>query len=249
MNQHDQPHEFEIPAWYRHIAFFDLLGDAVFQHRHAAESNDSYVSNAFARASVLASALSVECAANCLLATLDLSKSLADEFDKMTPLGKIEAYLRLAGVEQLSRGRVEVAKVVELVKARNEHVHPKAIRMAGRLQSPQDGGTEWLVPMTFQGTNYQNLNIPKQSMLWNASSSLAALEAVAGFYAYLFRDLIKAAEKDIDGMLLSRMEVEGNEMPDIYMPGIADEIMSELRSAGAFGIDFSYFGLFSKSAS
>lgn len=248
MNKDSPPDTFAVPAAFRYVAFFDLLGDAVFLHGHATEAQGHYPPSRFARASVLASALSVECAANCLLATLDLSKSLTDEFDKMTPVGKIEAYLQLTGIEGFSRGRVEVARVVELVKARNEHVHPKAARMDGEIHAPRDGGAEWIVPGRFDGANYQNLEMPKLSMLWSASSSRAALVAVADFYAYLFRDLIKAPEHEMNAALMSRMEFGGKQTPGVHMPSLADEIRDELRGAGAFGADFSCFGLFEKGA-
>jgi len=249
MSEVSPPEDLAFPAAFRYIAFFDLLSDAIFQHRHAAEAATPELASRFARASVLASALSIECSANALLATLDLTKPLMAELDKMSPLGKVESCLRLLGVESFDRGRVEVARVVELIKARNDHVHPKATRMPGTIYAPQDGGAEWIVPMSFDGAHYENLDMPKLSMLWSESSSRAALVAVAGFYAYLFGELIKPPEHDLNVMLMPQMELGAAKGLAVHMPSVSDEIRCELQRAGAYGADFSCFGLFTKEAS
>lgn len=66
------PEGLKLPGVFRYGAFYDLLADAVFQHRQAVKATDNYTINRFARASVLAATVGIECAANCLLATVDV---------------------------------------------------------------------------------------------------------------------------------------------------------------------------------
>jgi len=117
--------DFRAPATFHYIAFYDLLADAAFQHRCAAVESDSFRMNRYARASVIAAALSVECAANCLIHSLELSATLRAELDKLPALAKVETFLLLSEFGALDRGRVEVQRMKELITARNEYVHPK----------------------------------------------------------------------------------------------------------------------------
>lgn len=239
MQENIIPDDSVVPAVFRYSAFYDLLADAAFQHRHAKQATDSYTMSRFARASVLASALSVECAANCLLFSLHLSKPLLTELDKLTPVAKVEAYLRLRAVDGFDRGRAEVQRVVELVKARNDHVHPKASAIRAELTSPQDGGDNWILPVNLDGEHWNQLRIPKRSMFWSDASSLAALGAVASFFTYLFATLLNATEDELHGILPSRLEIG-----DAHILAVFDEIQTELQSTVDHGIDFSFFGLF-----
>lgn len=236
------PEDLEVPATFRYSAFYDLLADAAFQHRHAKAEEDSYSMSRYARASVLAASLSVECAANCLLSSLDLSQALHSELDRLTPIAKVETYLRLRAIEGFDRGCVAVQRVVELTKARNDHVHPKASAIPASVNKPQDGDDNWILPFNIDGEHWKHLKIPKRSMFWSSTSSLAALGAVASFYTYLFCDLLKATEDEIHRMLPSRLEIG-----DAHVLTVFDEIRTELRSADEHGIDFSFFGLFDAS--
>lgn len=233
------PSDLSVPATFRYSAFYDLLADAAFQHQRAKQAMDSYTMSRFARASVLASALSVECAANCLLVSLTVSKSLLLELDRLTPIAKIEAYLKLRGVDGFDRGCHEVQRVVELVKARNEHVHPKAATIPAAVSTPQDGGANWVVPFNLEGEHWDQLHIPKRSMFWSHASSLAALGALASFFTYLFVGLLKASADELHDILPSRLEIG-----DTHVLAIFDEIRDELRTIADHGVDFSFFGLF-----
>ena len=233
------PENFEVPATFRYSAFYDLLADAAFQHKHAKAEEDPYRMNRYARASVLAASLSVECAANCLLASLDLSQALHSELDRLSPIAKIEAYLQLKVIKGFDRGCAAVQRVVELTKARNDHVHPKTSAIPASVNKPRDGGANWILPFNIEGEHWKQLKIPKRSMFWSSTSSLAALGAVASFYSYLFCDLLKATEEELHRMLPSRLEIG-----DAHVMAVFDEIRTELQSANEHGIDFSFFRLF-----
>ena len=239
MQDESIPDDLAVAAVFRYSAFYDLLADAAFQHRHAKEATDSYIMSRFARASVLASALSVECAANCLLASIELSKSLRTELDRLAPIAKIEAYLKIRAVDGFDRGRLEVQQVVELVKARNEYVHPKASAIPATVNKPQDGGRDWVLPFDLDGEHWSQLGIPKRAMFWSAASALSAIGAIASFFSYLFSTLLKATPDQLHDILPSRLE-----MGDVQILAVFDEIRSELQVSASHGVDFSFFGIF-----
>jgi len=234
------PEDFEVPAVFKYSAFFDLLADAAFQHKNAKVQTDSYLMSRYARASVLASALSVECVANCLLESLNISKSLRAELDRLTPVAKIETYMHLRSIEGFDRGCPEVQRVSELIKARNDYVHPKTSGIAATVRTPQDGGADWILPLNIEGEHWRELKIPKRSMFWSAQSSVSALGAVATFFTYIFVTLLKSSEQDLQSMLPSRIELK-----DVHILAVFEEIKSELKAASEHGVDFSLFSFLS----
>lgn len=229
--------EFSAPGTFRYVAFFDLLADAAFQHQLAVGAADPYTMSRHARASVVASALSIECVANCLVESADGPKGLRTDLDKLPPLSKIETALRLAGITSFERGRSEVQKANDLIRVRNDYVHPKTASIEVRVQEPQDAGSEWAVPFAMQGEQWQSLGIPKQAMFWSHESALSALKVVCGFYRYLFVDLMSAKEDQLHRMLPCRLEI-GN----VLMPAVFDEFKQQLSNAAQHGVDFSFLG-------
>lgn len=247
MNEPSHPEDTKLQAVFRYGAFYDLLAYAVFQHRQAAkaaEEADSYTTNRFARASILASALSVECTANCLLATLDIPKALADEVDRMTPLGKIEACLRLHNLSPIARGSREVQLMSELVKIRNDHVHPRASNIPAELSSPEDGDAHWMLPISLEAELWPQLKIPKRPMFWSHESSQAVLKAITEFYRHLFLTLMASVEGDLQPMLSSRLEIGS-----AHIMAEPDEVRRELEGAKEWGVDLEFFGMFLPSGS
>ena len=226
-------------ATYRYTGFYDLLADAIFQHRLAANCTDSYSMNRYARASVIASALSIEWAANCLLGSAKLPGALSEEIDKLRPLSKIDTALRLMSACKLDRGRNEVQKVSELIKARNDYVHPKAKKIEAGITSLEDAGEFWRLPMTLDGEHWTTIGIPKRAIFWSKASSLAALKAISDFFKYVFVDLLNANSNDLHGMLQSLIQIE-----DLQLPAIFEDYCAELKNALELGVDFSFFGMY-----
>lgn len=228
----------KAPATFRYTGFYDLLVDAIFQHRLAANCTDSYSMNRYARSSVIASALSIECAANCLLGSAELPTALLNDLDRLSPLSKIDSALRLKAISKLDRGRNEIQKVAELIKARNEYVHPRATTIRAGIALPEDAGKDWLFPMTLEGENWTALGIPKKSMFWSKNSSLAALKAISEFFKYVFVELLNASDDDLHHILPALMQ-----LGDVQILAVFEEFRSELKSALEFDVDFSFFGL------
>lgn len=230
--------EFRASAKFHYIAFYDLLADAAFQHRCAAAESESFGMNRYARASVIAAALSVECAANCLIHSLELPGTLRAELDKLPVLAKVETYLLLSEFGVLDRGRVEVQRIKELIAARNEYVHPKVTTIDAAVAEPRDAGHEWHVPFALDGEHWSGLKIPKRAMFWSKASSEATLRAIAEFFRYLFVDLLKSTSEQLRLILPSRIQIG-----DMHMLAVFEEFKREIGGASEFGADFSFFGL------
>lgn len=239
MSEPNFPEDIKLPGVFRYGAFYDLLADAAFQHRQAAQATDSYTSNRFARASILAAALSLECAANCLLATLDMPKALLGELDRMTPLGKFDVCLRLRGLPSIAHGTREVQLMAELVKVRNDHVHPRTTSIAAELSSPEDGETHWMLPISMEGELWPLLKIPKRPMFWSGSSSESVLLAATDFYRHLFVTLMAIGDDDLQRMLSSRLEIG-----EVHVVAVFDEVRLELEGAKEWGVDLEFLGVF-----
>lgn len=225
----------KIPASYRYNPFFDLLADAAFQHRQARDSGDSFAATRYARASIVSSSLCIECTANCLLDQLDVPKSLREELDKLPPIAKIDVATRLLGKPSFERSRHEVSQAAELVRARNDYVHPKSTSWRATVHEMQDAGKEWMLPFVMHGESWKSLGIPKQSPFWTSEASLAVLKLLAGFLKYVFVDVLNAEEHQIDELLVSRLEF-GN----VLVPGIFDEFMTVVLNLKDEGVDFSF---------
>ncbi|WP_417547295.1 hypothetical protein [Marinobacter segnicrescens] len=79
----------------------------------------------FSKSSVLSACLSIEALANCCLESMALSGKLGNDFDKLTPLGKIDLYLLSRNGTTLDRGEYPVQIAKKLISKRNDFVHPR----------------------------------------------------------------------------------------------------------------------------
>jgi len=227
----------KVPATFRYTGFYDLLCDAIFQHRLAADCSNSYRMNRHARASISASSLALECAANCLLEEVDVSAAFVDDLDKLPVISKFDACLRLSGGKALDRGRAEVQKVVELMKVRNEFVHTKTKSIRSEVGPLANQGPEVCLPVSFDGEMWPALNIPKRPVFWVAESAFAVLSAIVVFLRYALVDLKGLSPEEIRNILVSRVEL-GN----ITIPMQFEEFLSELSSITSYGLDLAFLG-------
>ena len=102
----------KVKALFFHVGFLDLVCDALFHLRLAESSDDSYVINRHARASILACSLSLECLSNALIKYLDTSEHFYEDLERLPPLSKIEAFLKIAGVGfDIDRGNNRTQKM------------------------------------------------------------------------------------------------------------------------------------------
>ena len=229
-----------------HTGFLDLLCDAAFQLRLSQQSADSYSANRHARASIVAAALSIECCANCLVSSLTMPARLEEDVESMKPISKFDLYLRFSAPDKsLDRGDTRLAKIVELIKLRNEFVHPKVTDMPadfGLLVEKTDV-TEW--PMEFTSPIFQNIGIPKISMFWSPTNAESALSAVLAFYAYFFEDLLDANDEIIKNILMQRTQVQLGDT-SVRLESIFVEFEAELKWAASQGFNLRFLGFPSK---
>lgn len=228
----------EVPANYRYTGFFDLLADALYQHKLAKGCTDPYLMNRHARASILAGILSLESASNCLIESLEISSSFRSELDKLPLLAKIEAYFRFRNLEGFDRGRSEVQKINELVRARNDFVHPKTTNIKTDVGQMEKEGAQYKLPMALHGVHYQAVGIPKHGMFWSADNALSALSAIVEFFKYVFSELMQAPTEEIQELLLSRFEIQ-----HVHIMSLFEEFRAEFEGASEFGIDLGFLGV------
>lgn len=229
-----------LPATFRYVAFLDLLVDAVYQHRLATQSNDSFSVSRHARASVAAAFLTIESLANCLLEAGDMPKKLTEELDFLRPLAKIEVALRARGKLGYDRGRREVQLVAEVISVRNGYVHSKATKIKAEVHPLEDAGRDWRVPFEIYPEFWKSLNIPKQSMLWSTEVSYGILKAVRDYLRYVIVDVLQADEDLIIMMLASYVTFGSQKNGNVIIPNVFDEFIKEIGWIKGQGIDFTF---------
>jgi hypothetical protein len=225
-------------ARYRHTSFLDLLADAAHNHRRTRAETDPYTRNRAARASITASCLSVECFANCLVDSLETSTQLASEIEKMPALAKIDIFLAFNSKTALDRGAAHVQGVSELIRIRNDHVHPKIVTSQAAMNPPEEEENQVIFPFSVEAKFWPVLNIPKHSLLWDGDASKSTLKALSLFYRALLLDTLEASDEEVVRILLPRFEL-GN----VLMPAIYDEYKVELDALSDDGVDFSFLKL------
>jgi hypothetical protein len=220
---------------FRFTGFYDLLADALYQHKLAAAHTDSYLMNRHSRASISASIFTLECAANCMLSSLQLSAKFNDELDKLSFLAKIEVFIKFKNIKSFERGRNEVQKVVKLIKVRNDYVHPKVLNIKTEASKPEKIGELYKIPMSLNGEHWDALAIPKCSMFWSSNDALNVIKAIIDFYFYLFNTVLNLSSEKIEEILLSRFEFD-----KLMVSGQYEEFKKELKSASEFGIKLEF---------
>lgn len=220
---------------FRFTGFYDLLADALYQHKLAAAQTDSYLMNRHARASISASIFTLECAANCLLSSLELSTSFKNELDKLSFLAKIETFIKFKNIDSFERGRHEVQKVADLIKVRNDYVHPKVLNIKTEASEPEELGELYKLPMSLNGEHWQALAIPKRSMFWSSHDALNVIKAIIDFYFYLFNVVLNLSAEDVEEILLSRFEFE-----KLMFSGLYEEFKNEFKNASEFGVELEF---------
>ena len=87
--------------------------------------------------SFLMIANSLEAAANALLLSLNFKPQQYDDIEKLSTMLKFELFCKFKSCD-LERGNTKYSRIKELIKARNEFVHPKPKRIPYTLNSQTD---------------------------------------------------------------------------------------------------------------
>ena len=195
-----------MPIVLRDRAFLRSLADAVFYALEAKNASVQPIEQRHARSSIISSAISLECAANCCLAALDVSRKLQAELDKMPVLAKFEVVAELNSGE-IDRGAAPVQKVQELVGVRNSFVHPKSKSIPMEVGPREDRGTHWAVNFAFDADPSTILKIDRSAMFWFARDARSALSAVVDFFNYFFCSACDFDSKETLGILCPLVEL------------------------------------------
>ena len=179
-----------------------ILEDAVFYYEESnsidyeATDNRGVVhqksirGSTFARASILNSALLLEATANCCIDTLELSKDLYCDIEKMRTMSKLEFYQgTLNTAQHLDKGALITQKANDLIGLRNLYVHSKHYR--SKWEKIDDSTRSVSLGES------QYLTLPKS--LWHCKHKHAknSLRAAINFLSYFFRDLCNLNEHQV----------------------------------------------------
>ena len=146
--------------------------------------------SAFARASILNSAFLLEATANCCISTLELSKNLYSDVERMRTLSKFEYYLGALNTgKEIDKGLLVTQKAEDLISQRNSYVHPKHYH--SKWEEVDDKTRKVSLGET------QFLKLPKS--LWHCKHAHAenSLRAAMDFVSYFFRDLCNLHEHQV----------------------------------------------------
>jgi len=144
----------------------------------------------------------------------------------------------MKGIGKFDRGRREVQQAAELIRVRNDYVHPKTAAWEAEVHEPEDAGSDWMVKFAIQREDWRSLGIPKQTMFWSKDASLSVLRVICDFLKYLFIEVMQADDKMLHDMLPSRLEFD-----NVLMPAVFNEFIRENAVLIKEGIDFSFLNV------
>jgi len=215
--------------------FEDLLYDSVYLLYFAFDTNqDNYADNVispFIRSSILNSVLLLECGANCLIDSLNISKGFYNDIEKLPLLSKFEFFLsNINSKKNFDRGCKEVQAVAELKSIRDFYVHPKVKK--GEFKSI--GENLWSVD--FGETN--SLHLPRDARSWAKKHAILALKSTNDFYNKYFTEWCEFEADVVVDLLL------GSDKVDIKRPiGAYIDVVGGLdRAVKEWDIDFRFLG-------
>lgn len=220
---------------FEYTGFYDLLADSLFNYNQALQHEDPYVQNRYARASTISIILSVESASNCLISSLlgsEVSPGFREELDKLTAIGKFDAYASIKHQKKIDRGRNEVGKFKEMIKMRNAYVHPKTRKLNTNITNVKQLNEELHVRLESPQELWKNLKIPKDSVLWSAASAEIIIKATTDFFSYYFKDILCYTANEADLLLMSKYRFDG-----VIMSGVYQEFKDEVLNSD---FDFSF---------
>jgi len=223
-----------IPAERHKKNFSTLLYDSVYLLYLACDLNfDDFkddVIHPCARSSALNSLLIAECAANCLIHSMELSSSLHKQIEKMPTLAKYEFFLSRRRAERVfDYGMKQIAALKELLELRNEYVHPKVERE--KYEKIDEG--MW-------AANYGNtkiLKIPYDIDIWQVKHSVYALKAVSDFLNLFLLEWCEMKTSETINILLidEKVDVQGDWVA-------VDGVGALDRAMHKWGINFDFMG-------
>lgn len=225
-------------ARFEFTGFMELVTDVIY-HIKALSSDDGFSQHKNSRAAVIACALAVESCANCLLDSLDISSQSASELERLPTITKLDVSIRLhtSGLKSIDRGDNQVSKIAELVKVRNEFVHPKRQTLDAEWGVDPEDPEGYKIEVEYSEKFHQQLGIPKTGLHWNSGHAISAAEATFEFFDFLFRDLLQLDVGEVYHLVGSRMVAElSEENSHMITSGPVDQYEELLTWAAKSGL-------------
>ena len=218
------------------------MTDAIFQLRLSRNAS-TYEQNRHARASIIATAFSLESCANCLIDDFDVSKTLASELERLPTLSKFETAAHLAGKGgAFDRGCREVQVVRELLDARNDFVHPKVSSIKAEIGELEDQGEYFALPIEFLPGQRTASELPRSALFWSSLNAATVFQNVTGFFRLLLVDWLQFEADKIRSLFVPRAEAKIGDAV-VVMESYFKEYEEELQGAADDGIDLSFLGI------
>lgn len=199
-------------ARFEFTGFMELVTDIIY-HTKALASDDGFSQHKHSRAAVIACALAVESCANCLLDSLDIPSQSSIELERLPTITKLDVCIRLhtSDLKAMNRGDSRVAKMTELLKVRNEFVHPKRQTLDAEWGVDPEAPEGYKIEFEYSDKYHQQLGIPKTGLHWNSGHAMSVAEATFEFFDFLFRELLQLDVGEVYHLVGSRMVAELSE--------------------------------------
>lgn len=225
-------------ARFEFTGFMELITDVIY-HIKAISSDDRFSQNKNSRAAVIACALAVESCANCLLDSIDIPSQSSSELERLPTITKIDVCIRLhtSGLKALDRGDSRIAKMAELIKLRNEFVHPKRQPLDAEWGVDTEDPDGYRIEFDYSDKFHQQLGIPKTGLHWNSGHARTVAEATFAFFDFLFRDLLQLNVGEVYHIVGSRVVAElSEENSHLIASGPVDQYEELLTWAASTGL-------------
>jgi len=209
--------------------FESLFIDSIVLLEMAQKRENILINETFSRGSAICSLLLPEVVSNICIETLCLEKSIHNEIDKLSNLGKMDYYLRITTKDRkIDRGIRQIQEYQELKYLRDCYVHPQKIKMIWTRESDTLASGE--------SEKTQCLGISKNMNLWNDETALIIMKTTHRFLSYFFKECCHFTKEMVSVLLFSQDEVPTKD--GLIIPYYERRMKSILKT---WDIDISYF--------
>ncbi len=183
-----------------------FLLDAAVSHRKYINGNDEgYVTQHLlftARWSFISTCLALEAAGNKALQALPISAKSHDSFERLRPIEKYELYALYRGKHNF-RSDNRVAKIQEIMTARNRYVHPKSKPIP--LSSFEKG-------LDILTSPSKHLRLPSHFSMVSFEHARDSLMAALDFEAWFFIDYCGLSHTDTIKLLTDFEDINSGDL-------------------------------------
>jgi len=189
-----------------------------------------------AKASIFNTLFMYECVANCCLASLDLSRGMYSKIERMDTLSKYEFYLILSTENtKLDRSVVEIERVNELKKLRDNLAHPKITKISYQLSNSKDSILSYEPKLN----KTDKLNLPTDMSRWYVEEALVASKALNEFLNYFFLNLCKINCHTVASLLFGDKNPKEHQYSSMFITTTNNFKVAHNK----WGIELNYIGI------